>query len=280
MRVRIAIAGAAIGTAAGVGLSRVIAWRRTWGVDPVEATKPLPGDDIVKEPSAIETRGITIDAPPEAVWPWLVQMGFGRGGWYSYDQLDMGGKSARTLVPEWSTLAVGDVMPTSPETGFEVRVIEPGRSLVLSSDTALITSQAEAARLRMETATTPPGLAASSAFLRTAPPEFAATWAFHLEPAPGGRTRLIERFRVWFGPGGPQFRVIGPLMGFGVVVMMHRQMLGIRDRAVMTAVAPSPIAPAAGDVPEAAAPKPAPRLRPSERAIEPVGRTEVIVAAS
>ena len=94
MRLRIAIAGTVIGTAAGITLSRVAQWRRTWGIDPREATKPLAGDDLVPVTSAVETRGITIDAPPEAVWPWLVQMGYGRAGWYSYDQLDMKGKSA------------------------------------------------------------------------------------------------------------------------------------------------------------------------------------------
>ena len=236
MRMRIVIAGTVMGTAAGMGLSRVARWRRTWGIDPTEAAKPLQGDELVPVSTAIETRGITIDAPPDAVWPWLVQMGYGRGGWYSYDQLDMGGTSAVTLVPEWASLAIGDIVPTAPGTGFAVRVLEPGRALVLYSDTALV-----------ETQMTPPegaepvpsGLAASGAFLRTAPQDFSASWAFVLEPLEGGRTRLIERFRVRFGDGGPQFRVIGPIMGFGVFVMMRKQMLGIRDRAVRTAVAPA-----------------------------------------
>ena len=121
MRLRIAIAGTVIGTAAGVGIARVARWRRTWGIDPSEAAKPLPGDDLVPVSTAIETRGITIDAPPDAVWPWLVQMGFGRGGWYSYDQLDMGGTSAVTLNPEWATLATGDIMPTGPGPGSRSR---------------------------------------------------------------------------------------------------------------------------------------------------------------
>src|SRR4249920_3948909 len=112
MRMRIAIAGAVIGTSAGITIGRTVRWWRTWGVDPVETAKPLPGDELVPTPTAIDTRGIVVDAPPEAIWPWLVQMGFGRGGWYSYDQLDMGGSSAVTLVPEWANLAVGDIVPT------------------------------------------------------------------------------------------------------------------------------------------------------------------------
>ena len=239
MRVRIAIAGAVIGTTAGITLSRTVRWRRTWGVDPIEAAKPLPGDDLVPTPTAIDTRGITIDAPPEAVWPWLVQMGYGRAGWYSYDQLDMRGKSADRIVPEWQTTKPGDVMPTSPESGFEVRILEPGRVITLYLDTALVESQAaeaaSAARPDM-----PAGLAASGAFLRQTPQDFAAAWTFVLEPLEDGRTRLIERIRVRFGAGGPAFRVVGPALGFGVFVMMQRQMLGIRERAHRTAVATMP----------------------------------------
>ena len=107
MRLRIAFAGTVIGTATGIGLSRVARWRRTWGIDPSEAAKPLPGDELVPLPTAIETRGLTIDAPPDAVWPWLVQMGFGRGGWYSYDQLDMAGTSAARLNPEGMSALAG-----------------------------------------------------------------------------------------------------------------------------------------------------------------------------
>jgi hypothetical protein len=237
MRVRNAIAVAAIGTTAGIGIGRVVRWWRTWGSDPMEAGRSLPGDELVPTPTAIDTRGITIDAPPEAVWPWLVQMGFDRAGWYSYDRLDMRGKSLETIVPKLQGLAVGDQMPMSPDAGFEVKILEPLRALVLFADTALIERQASsAARDRTDA---PAGLAASGAFLRQTPQAFAASWAFSLEPLDGGRTRLIERFRVRFESSGPSFRVIGPVMGFGVFVMMQRQMLGIRERALRTAVAPS-----------------------------------------
>src|SRR6476646_1719595 len=268
MRKRIVLAGTVIGTAAGIGIGRLARWRRTWGIDPSEAAKPLPGDDLVPVSTAIETRGITRDAPPDAVWPWLVQMGFGRGGWYSYDQLDMGGTSATTLVPEWAEIGVGDIMPTTPGTGFAVRVVDPGHALVLFSDTALVESQMAPVA---EAEAVPPGLVASGAFLRTAPQDFSASWAFVLEPLEGGRTRLIERFRVRFGAGGPQFRVIAPVMGFGVFVMMRRQMLGIRDRAVLTAVAPALPRPTAATQE---------RPQANRRAIEPAGRTEVLVTAT
>jgi hypothetical protein len=240
MRTRIAITGAVIGTLAGITISQTTRWRRTWGIDRVEAAKRLPGDDLVPTPTATETRGITIDAPPEAVWPWLVQMGYDRAGWYSYDQLDMRGKSVDTILPGLQGLKVGDVMPVSPEGGFAVKVVDPGRTLVLYTDTALVERQGLAAP---NTADVPAGLAASGVLLRQTPREFAASWAFSLEPLDGGRTRLIERFRVRFGSAGPAFRVVGPVLGFGVFVMMQRQMLGIRERAIRTVVAPArPIA--------------------------------------
>ncbi len=213
-------------------------------MDPDEAARPLPGDDIVTDAVGGETRGITIDAPPEAVWPWLLQMGYGRAGWYSYDQLDQRGKSADEIVDAWQGLAVGDVVPTHPGGGFEVARIEPGRALVLRSDTALVTAQAEAARRRR--AGSRPRHARrvklSGAMLSGTPQQFAATWAFVLEPLGGGRTRLIERFRVWFGTEQPGSRLAMPFLGFGVFVMMQKQMVGLRERAERFARMRPPVA--------------------------------------
>ena len=100
-------------------------WRH-WGVDPAEAERALPGDDLVPEPTATDTRGLTIAAPPSAVWPWLVQMGFGRAGWYSYDAIDMSNKSAWEIHPEWQSLVVGDKVPTDPRGGFLVKHVDAG----------------------------------------------------------------------------------------------------------------------------------------------------------
>jgi hypothetical protein len=80
-----------------------------------EAKMPLPGDEIVSSPKAELTHGITIDAPPSAVWPWLVQMGCRRGGWYSHDDLDNAGVLSETaILPELQQIAVGDVLPFTP----------------------------------------------------------------------------------------------------------------------------------------------------------------------
>jgi hypothetical protein len=224
-----------LGLAAGAavfGVARLTRWRGTWGMDPGEAERSLPGDDIVADVVGTETRGITIAAPPEAVWPWLVQMGYGRAGWYSWDQLDQRGSSATEIVDEWQTLSVGDVMPTHPGGGFDVAVLEPGRALVLRSDTDLVMAQAKAAQEHAEElGPTSPGVQASAAILKSTPQEFSASWAFVLEPTADGGTRLIERFRAWFGTGTPGSAMVMPLLGFGVFVMMQKQMTGIKARA-------------------------------------------------
>ena len=233
MGMRAIVLGTAIGVSAAVGVSQARRWWKTWGVAPDEASKPLPGDGVVPDPVAVETRGITIDAPPSAVWPWLVQMGYGRAGWYSYDQLDQRGSSAEAIVPAWQELKVGDILPTHPGGGFEVVVAEPGRALVVRSDTALVRTQAEAAKAAptggLDSATV--GVQASGAVLGSTPQDFSASWAFVLEPVGEGQTRLIERFRVWYGEGSPAARFVMPFVGFGVFVMLQRQMTGIRERA-------------------------------------------------
>ncbi len=228
-------------------------WWDKWGVDPAEAGEPLIGDDLVLAPDHVETRGIDIAAPPEAVWPWLVQMGYGRGGWYSYDRIDMEGGSAASVRPELQSIAVGDVVPTHPAGGFVVREVDPGRALVLYIDDAIIEAQAKAAKAT-GTEATPANLRASGAFLSTATtPRFEASWAFVVEPH-GTGSRLIERFRVVMQGGGAASRMASLPLGFGVFLMMRKQLLGIRDRveaAVQGTVVTEPRAGA--ERPEAAA---------------------------
>jgi len=229
----LAAAGAAASLAA-LGAYRLVLlpWYRTWGVEPAEKGRLLPGDELLAAPSGVMTRGITIDAPAPAIWPWLVQMGYGRAGWYSYDVLDMRGHSAREIVPEWQHLAAADVVPTHPAGGFEVAQVEPDHALVLYIDDTIVERQRLAAESRAgEAEKIPAGLAVSGAILGTQPTKFRASWAFVLEPIGGEQTRLIERFRVLYPETGPIDRLTGPLMGFGVFVMMRRQMLGLKERA-------------------------------------------------
>jgi hypothetical protein len=156
----------------------------------------MPGDELVPHPMVCATRGVTIDAPPDAVWPWLVQMGgYTRAGWYAYDRIDNAGvPSADRIIPHLQTLQVGDKMLTSPNDGFVVRAIDPGRSLVLDIDQrgTRITSVPMLTRL------------------------------------PDGRTRLVFRVRAYFRP---RDRLFGAAFDIGDFVFMRKLMLGIKGRA-------------------------------------------------
>jgi hypothetical protein len=223
------VVGAALAASGWAAYSSIRRWWATWGFDPVESARALPGDDLVPEPTTSETRGITIAAPPDAVWPWLVQMGYGRGGWYSYDAMDMKGASSDAIRPELQSLAVGDIIPTDPDGGFRVKVVEPEKALVLYVDQEMVGERRPAAVTNDATA---PGVALSGRFLQTAtPPEFSAAWAFILEPIEGGQTRLLERFRARMDASTRASGLLGPVLGFGIFVMTRRQMLGIKARA-------------------------------------------------
>ena len=187
---------------------------------------------MVADAGVSDTRAVTIDAPPSAVWPWLAQMGFGRGGWYSYDLVDMNGSSADGIIPDLPPLNPGDIVPTHPGGGFEVRVVEPDHALVLYVDSKMARSWAAKDGVDSGTAV-PANLKAGGAFMSVAQPtEFAASWTFDVEPLAGDRTRLIERFRIQFDGGERAWtRYTIPAMGFGVFVMIRKQLLGIKARA-------------------------------------------------
>lgn len=174
-------------------------WNVTWGATAQEVAEPLPGDDLVDEPWWSATRSITIEAPPADVWPWLVQMGgYTRGGWYSIDRIDNAGRpSASTIIPELQGLAIGDVMPTSPDgAGFRVEAIDPGRSLLLA--------------------------------IRE--PDASVSAAFVLREAGPNRTRLVTRLQVG---GRARLRPLAftAAMDAGDFVMFRRTLLGIKERA-------------------------------------------------
>ena len=228
---RIALVGTAISATAAAGF--VVARREwmTWGIDPDEAGRALPGDDLVADATAVETRGIDLDAPPETVWPWLTQMGYGRAGWYSYDTIDMDRASARDVAPDVGTLALGDIMPTHPGGGFVIRAIEPAHALVLYMDREIASQQATDQPL--DSAST--NVRATGRFLEAASSgDFAASWSFVLEPTGAGGTRLIERARARMETPQGATAFLRPILGFGVFVMMRRQLLGIRDRVRST----------------------------------------------
>ena len=205
-----------------------------------ERRRLLPGDELVAHPKWTITHAITINTPPEAVWPWVIQSGSGRAGWYAYDHIDnAGAPSARRIVPELQHVEVGDVMPAllGFRDAFIVSEVIPERALVL---VVPLQSAAEASAAASDLSGPVPRL----------------SWALVLEPLDGGRVRLISRGRIskdWLAPQGagsvssgkPTFfieRVYGlmakmpwsllmPFAGFGHYLMESRMLRGIKRRA-------------------------------------------------
>lgn len=229
-------AGVAVSAVAGYQLAYK-PWRRQWEAGREESVRTLPGDDLIPDADFIQTMAVTIDAPPSAVWPWLLQMGYGRGGWYSYDAIDMRDHSARVILPELQDLTVGRLVPFAPGMSFRVDGLEPERALVLYGDSALVEQQqraAEKVRDGEPTEEEPPGLKMVGAISQANMSEFKVSWAFVLDPLDGGRTRLLERFHARSTPG-PATAIVGPIVDHGHFLMTRKQMLGIKERAEMSA---------------------------------------------
>ena len=111
-------------------------WHLRWGATDAEVERAMPGDDEIKNPTHVTTRAVTIRTRPDEIWPWLVQMGYQRGGMYSYDGIDrllgiLDCPSADRILPEFQHLEVGDVIPMGSGPSWPVKAIEPNRSLVL-----------------------------------------------------------------------------------------------------------------------------------------------------
>ena len=175
-------------------------WCLSWGATPEEVSGKLPGDELLSDPDVTSTRAVTIDAPAEAVWPWLVQMGSGRGGAYTYDRienllgLDM--HSADEILPQFQDLKVGDELPLGPNRPLmRVEVCDPERALVIRiADGSWV-------------------------------------WIFALA-AEGGRTRLISRNRIASPGAPPPVRLFNLLvMEPGSLIMERKMLLGIKQRA-------------------------------------------------
>lgn len=187
-------------------------WHLRWGATPVEAQRAIAGDDVIPHPELEATRAVSILAPPEQVWPWLVQIGYGRGGFYSYDAIDNSGiPSADRIVPEFQGLGVGDFVPLDASgAGFIVTELEAPRSLVLSVPEMTL---------------------------------FGATGrvvvAFALEPVGPRATRLVCRLRAEFGRN-VRSRMYYALFEPGDFVMMRKMLLGIKTRAERAAGEPEP----------------------------------------
>lgn len=200
--------------AAVVGEAVLIHLGRTYGSTSRERDLVLPGDRIVGCPQVVTDHAVTIEAPPEAVWPWLLQMGWGRGGWYTARWVDRllfpaNGPSADAIVTDLQDLAVGDFVPDGPpeaECGMIVEQLEPERALVLHSTSHLPRSWRERAELDW-------------------------SWAFVLHPLDDGRrTRFHFRSRWTTAPWW--FTLGGRLVVVPADFVMSRAMLrGVKQRA-------------------------------------------------
>jgi hypothetical protein len=197
------IRAAAIGTFCGGALAAYPLffrrWCLTWGARPDEASRKLPGDDLLADAGIVSTRAITIGAPPAAVWPWLVQMGSGRGGVYTYDWienlfgLDM--HSTRQILPQFQDVQVGDEFPLGPgRPAMRVAVLEPDRTFTLRfTDGNWV-------------------------------------WIFALS-AEDGQTRLISRNRIAAPRAWPTRLFSMLVMEPGSLIMERKMLLGIKERA-------------------------------------------------
>lgn len=200
--------------AAGIaGGAAVRSMTHRWGATREEHAATLPGDELVAAPALIATRAVTVDAPPERVWAWLVQMGQNRGGMYSYDWLEnLIGLHIHTtdeIRDEWQHLAVGDRI-----------VLVPEGTPAMPAGYALPVAAVDAPRTLV---------------LRQCPPEhpWDAVWSFHVRPLGGGRTRLISRSRSHRRPGsrGVADLVLDVVMDPVTWVMTRKMLLGIKERA-------------------------------------------------
>ena len=194
---------------AGSALYAARRFYRNWGTTKEECETPLPGDELVGQPAVQTTEGVWIDAPADAVWPWLVQMGQDRGGLYSYEGVEnligLSYRNADRIHPEWQQLSVGDAIRVVPRgwmglrDGLVLPVVQivPGQSIVL----------------------------------RVQPPAvpWDAVWSFHVMPRWEDRCRLLVRTRSRMRAPG---QVLGAEAAGPVMALMTRGMLlGIKRRA-------------------------------------------------
>ncbi len=191
-------------------------WHERWGATNDEVQASLPGDELVAAPARQITRAIAIDAPPDTVWPWVVQLGADRAGFYSYDWLEnLAGldiHSSDRVVSEWQQRSVGDLVYANAAgtSGWYVVHVVPNEALVLKmADVPAGRPARRDGQLRWE-------------FL----------WTFVLEDSGSGTSRLLVRERVAFASGVTQL-LMAPF-GFVSFVMTQKMLRGIKERAEAT----------------------------------------------
>jgi hypothetical protein len=181
-------------------------WHVTWGATPAEVAAVMPGDDMFPQAQYRTTRAITIGVAPKDVWPWLVQVGYRRAGWYAGDLLDNFARpSIRRIVPELQDIRVGQWLSMVPR---------PSERTAFCVD-----SFAEPSWLLWRTPN--------------------RSWSWRLTPLAGGRTRLVTRLKTRYEWQRPLAPITLVLMECADYPMMRRMLRGIRDRAEANSIAPS-----------------------------------------
>jgi hypothetical protein len=170
-------------------------WALTWGSTGEEIARPMPGDEVLEQPTFDATRAVTIEATPEDIWPWIVQIGYRRAGFYSYDFLDNDGiPSAERILPEYQSLKLGDLIPLTNTANVKVTQLESPRFMVLVFEVEGTWSN--------------------------------ATWVWGLYPEDASHTRLVTRLRA--NAKEVRSRIF---LDLGEIIMMRKCMLGIKRRA-------------------------------------------------
>jgi hypothetical protein len=190
------------GLAAALGLLAVLAalyvwvikpWHMRWGATDEEATRAMPGDELIPGAGSA-TRAVTIAATPDDIWPWLVQLGYGKAGWYSYDWIDNDFRpSADRVLSEFQNLQVGDKILMMPEMGFVVDSIDQPRSIVSVLE------------------------------------DGSTSWCLGLYRVDDGGTRLVSRWRPKFDLTPATFFLMA-LSEPGTFIMEQKMLRTIRDR--------------------------------------------------
>ena len=171
-------------------------WQMTWGATAEEVNRYMVGDELLDNPEFNTTRAVEINAPPEKVWPWVVQMGYKRGGLYNFDQLDNAGiPSADCIIPEYQDLKVGDLILSL----LQVARIEPQKSMLW-------------------------------VFLKGASGWENATWSWGLYKTKDGNTRLVSRLRQKYTSNSIHEEIMWKFQEVTEIFMMRTCLLGIKKR--------------------------------------------------
>jgi hypothetical protein len=179
-------------------------WQLNWGATDEEVARYMAGDELHEDPNFNTTRAVEIKAPPEKIWPWIVQIGYGKAGFYGFDRLDNGGKpSAERIIPEYQDLAVGDSIASGEYKGklfyfLEVAEMEPPESMLW-------------------------------VFIDT--PWKGSTWSWGLYEIDDERTKLVSRLRQDFPRENLYEKIMFAFVEGMEIFMMRTCLLGIKHRA-------------------------------------------------